>query len=106
MNGCICGARVFLFLRQTEGRTEEETIEKLKGQELEESDLEWLDKRLGKELEESDKTIHLDVENLLRLGKGKYRLDIASLMKGDPLVIKVRNGVYYIDIPYSMRKKK
>ncbi|RLI91873.1 MAG: hypothetical protein DRO89_03150 [Candidatus Altiarchaeales archaeon] len=106
MNGCTCGARVFLFLRQREGRTKEETIEKLKRQELEESDLEWLDKRLGRELGESDKTIHLDVENLLRLERGKYRLDIASLMKGDPLVIKVRNGVYYIDLPYSMRKKK
>lgn len=106
MNGCTCGARVFLFLREKADRSKEETIEKLKGQELEKSDLEWLDKRLGKGLEKADKTIHLDVENLLRLGKGKYRLNIASLMKGEPLVIKVRDGVYYIDIPYSMRKKK
>jgi predicted nucleic acid-binding Zn-ribbon protein len=89
MNGCTCGARVFLFLRQQEDSSEEETIVKL-----------------GEELKKSDRTIHLDVENLLRVGKGKYRLDIASLMKGDPLVIKVRNGVYYIDIPYSMKKKR
>jgi predicted nucleic acid-binding Zn-ribbon protein len=106
MNGCTCGARVFLFLRQQEDSSEEETIEKLKGQELEKNDLDWLNKKLGEELKKSDRTIHLDVENLLRVGKGKYRLDIASLMKGDPLVIKVRNGVYYIDIPYSMKKKR
>jgi predicted nucleic acid-binding Zn-ribbon protein len=106
MNGCTCGARVFLFLRRIEGRSEEEIIEELRSQELEKSDIEWLDKKLGRKLEKEDKTVHLDVENLLRLGKGKYRLNVASLMKGEPLVFKVRDGVYYIDIPYSMRQKK
>lgn len=105
IKGCGCGARVFLFLREKEDRTKEEIIDELKEQRLDDSDLKWLDDRFSEELKKSDKTIRLDVENLLRLDEGKYRLDIASLMKGDPLVVKVRDGVYYIDIAYSMKKK-
>lgn len=105
INGCSCGARVFLFLKENANRTKEETIEELREQRLDKKDLKWLDEKFGKELDKSDRTIRLDVENLLRLDEGKYRLDIASLMKGDPLVVKVREGVYYIDIAYAMKKK-
>ncbi|MBN2013706.1 MAG: hypothetical protein JW778_00855 [Candidatus Altiarchaeota archaeon] len=106
INGCGCGARVFLFLREKEDMSRREAINELKNQRLDKKDLRWLDDRFGEELKKTDKTIHLDVENLLRLDEGRYRLDIASLMKGDPLVVKVKDGVYYIDIAYSMKKKR
>lgn len=98
ISGCACGSRVFLFMK---GKDEE-----FKDQKLATEDLDWIEKRLKTNQERGkDKTLHLDVENLLRVEKGKYRLNIASLMKGDPLVIKARDGVYYIDIPYSMKQK-
>ncbi len=106
MKGCTCGARVFLFIKHKPDTSKAETLKKLNEQELDDSDLEWLDDKFREELEKSDKTVRLDVENLLRLGEGKYRLNVASLMKGDPLVVKVKKGVYYIDIPYSMKKKR
>ena len=100
LNGCGCGSRV------SEGKSEEETLQELRRQELDQEDIEWINHNLGEELEREDRTIRLDIENLLRLAKGKYRLNLSSLMKGDPLVFKARDGVYYIDIPYSMKKKK
>jgi predicted nucleic acid-binding Zn-ribbon protein len=99
IKGCACGSRVFLFMKG-------EDVEDFKKQRLVTEDLDWIEKRLSAGANMGkDKTLHLDVENLLRIEKGKYRLNIASLMKGDPLVVKVRDGVYYIDIPYSMKKK-
>ncbi|HEX54510.1 MAG: hypothetical protein DRO94_04725 [Candidatus Altiarchaeales archaeon] len=106
MNGCSCGARVFLYLREKPGRTREKTIEKLKSSEISEKDIEILNEKFANELKNLNKTISLDIENLLRVSEGKYILDIASLMRGDPIVIKEREGVYYIDIPYSMKKKR
>lgn len=104
VNGCTCGARVFLYLREKPGVKRDALLEHLK--KIKESDIEWLDREFGDRLEKSGKTIHLDVENLERLGEGRFRLDIASLMSGKPIVVKAKNGVYYIDIPYAMKPKK
>jgi len=106
LEGCSCGSRVFLYIRAKEDeKTHQEVIEELKKKNLAEDDLEWIEDRFSKELEGDEKTISLDVENLAQLDKGKYRLDLPSLMKGDPLVIKSKKGVYYIDIVHAMKKK-
>jgi hypothetical protein len=106
MEGCKCGARVFLYLRGKEGVKKGEAVKKLKEKKISETDFEWLEKEFGDRLERERKTIHLDVETLERLEEGKFKLDIASLMKGKPVVIKAKEGVYYIDIPYAFKKKK
>ncbi|MEM2917954.1 MAG: Zn-ribbon containing protein [Candidatus Altiarchaeota archaeon] len=106
IQGCKCGARVFLYIRVGENESKEEVIAKLKGKEISISDLEWLDKEFGDKLQAEGKTIHLDVETLERIDEGKFKLDVASLMRGKPVVIKAKEGVYYIDIPYAFKKKK
>jgi len=107
MEGCSCGSRVFLYLREGDDEKDSgDTINELKKKRLLNSDLDWIEDRFSKELGKEDKTISLDVENLLQLDKGKFRLNISSLMKGEPLVIKSRNGIYYIDIVHAMKKKK
>ena len=106
MDGCSCGARVFLYIRENQGVTKERALEELKNREISESDIEWLDREFGDKLENSKKTIHLDVENMERLEEGKFKLDIASLMSGKPVVIKAEEGVYYIDIPHAMKPKE
>lgn len=104
IKGCGCGSRVFLFIKKRE-ESEEEAFERLRRQKIEVEDLDWIENKISTENKKGEGTIRLDIENLLRVSKGKYRLNIASLMRGDPLVIKVREGVYYIDLPYSMKKK-
>lgn len=93
-------------MKETPGLTTEETINELRRRKIRESDIEWLDREFSDKLARDTGTIHLDVENLIRLGEGKFRLDIASLMSGKPIVVKAKEGVYYIDIPYSMKPKK
>ncbi|PIT85342.1 hypothetical protein COU36_03835, partial [Candidatus Micrarchaeota archaeon CG10_big_fil_rev_8_21_14_0_10_59_7] len=44
------------------------------------------------------------VENLKILEPGSYELDISSLMKGNPLVIKSEHDIYYIKLPSLKRK--
>ncbi len=46
------------------------------------------------------------IENVTVLEKGRYRLDIKSLMAGNPLVIRTEKGVFYIRIPSPIEQKK
>lgn len=92
-------------MKKKPGLTEEETIKELKERTIKESDIEWLDREFGDKLAKKG-IIHLDVENMIRLEEGKFKLDIASLMSGKPVVVRAEEGVYYIDIPYAMKPKR
>jgi predicted nucleic acid-binding Zn-ribbon protein len=105
LQGCPCGSRLFLFLRDKPGIAKEEAVKELKTKKLKESDLQWLDKQFGDRMAKKG-TIRLDVENMTRLEEGKFTLDVASLMSGKPIVVRADEGVYYIDIPYAMKPKK
>jgi uncharacterized protein len=106
LKGCTCGSKLFLFLRDKPGRTEADTIKVLREKKIKASDADWLDKEFGDRLADSKGTIRLDIENMIRIDEGKFTLDIASLMSGNPVVIRADEGVYYIDIPYAMKRKK
>ena len=106
IGGCNCGSKVFLYLRSDYAGTVDETIEVLKKKEVSQKDLEWLDEEFGDRLSHDKGTISLDLENVLRLREGSYQLDLRSLMRGEPVVIKAEEGVYYIDIGYGMKPKK
>jgi hypothetical protein len=105
INGCGCGSKVFLYLRSDYAPTKEETIKVLEDNTLEEKDIEWLDSQYRNKIDEG-KTLSLDIENVLRSGEGRFHLNLHSLMRGDPVVIKASEGVYYIDLQYGMRPKK
>ncbi|MBU0763091.1 MAG: Zn-ribbon domain-containing protein [Candidatus Altiarchaeota archaeon] len=105
--GCGCGSKVFLYLRSDYAGTKEQTIQVLKEKEISQKDLEWLDEEFTDKLKRQGRTtISLDLENVLRVDEGKFRLDLQSLMRGEPVVIKAEEGVYYIDIAYAMKKKR
>jgi predicted nucleic acid-binding Zn-ribbon protein len=44
-------------------------------------------------------------ENITIIEKGEYEIDIASIMRGDPLVVRSQNGIYYLKIPTLKRKE-
>jgi uncharacterized protein len=105
LEGCGCGSRVFLYLRPDYAGTPEETIRVLEARDVGRAGLDWLDAEFKNEFCEKRKTLSLDIENVLQRDEGKYELNIKSLMKGEPIVIKASEGVYYIDIKHGMRKK-
>ncbi|MBD3261562.1 MAG: hypothetical protein GF334_07770 [Candidatus Altiarchaeales archaeon] len=103
MAGCECGSRVFLYLRGDYKDSVEDTIDFLKEKKLNHQEKKWIETEFEDRLKAGD-VISLDIENILQLSDGKFILDLHSLMKGEPVVIK-EEGVYYIDLQYAMRKK-
>jgi len=51
-----------------------------------------------------DKPVVLDLEAVRVLKPGKYELDLVHLFKGEPLVYKLEEGKYIIDIIESFKQ--
>jgi hypothetical protein len=56
----------------------------------------------GKKADEEE-PLAFAVENLRMSRRGVYQIDVDSLMRGAPLVWKVRDGIYQVDISKSPR---
>jgi len=109
IKGCTCGAKLFFYVKK-------EKYDRLKAQQ--ETPVVDLTPEAKHELEEDvyemightpDEPVVLDLEAIKVMAPGKYELDIVHLFKGDPLIFKLADGKYVIDVPETferLRKKK
>lgn len=107
LEGCNnCGGKFLFYIR-------EEQVEKIKNQNKEPlPEFSSLDKmKVEKDvreilkIEDEDKPVILDLESVRILGPGKFELDIVSLMNRKPIVFKLQEGKYLIDIDDLSTKK-
>ena len=103
IKGCtVCGAKLFLFLKRDPQKAKEEEIELTK--ETKELIVKELESQVN--IDEIDQPIILKLENVRILGPGKYEIDINQLMKKEkPLIYKVQEGTYVIDLKYLQGDK-
>ncbi|MSR86504.1 hypothetical protein EXS74_03865 [Candidatus Woesearchaeota archaeon] len=103
LTGCACGGKFFFFVK-------DELLEKAK------EITQLLSTEDKKELEEDvlelvgnvdhEQPIILDFESIRVTSPGKYEIDLIDLFKGDPLVIKLEEGKYIIDIPSTFQSER
>jgi predicted nucleic acid-binding Zn-ribbon protein len=100
LEGCSgCSGKFFFYIR-------DEQAEKLREQkeipipEFNNTDKAEVEKEVRSilKIEDEDKPVILDLESVRTLGPGKFELDIASLMNRKPIVFKIQEGKYIIDI--------
>lgn len=104
MKGCGCGARLFLYIRKKDVERGRELMSKLS-----EDDKIQIEKDIREILhvkEEKEGPVVLDLEAIRVLRPGKYELDLVHLFKKDPLIIKLEEGKYMIDLPQAFGKEK
>src|SRR3989344_6787383 len=95
LKGCSCGSRFFFFVSK-------EKLEKIKTftinlTDIERSQIEHDVKDIiGEILDE--KTVVLDLENIRILKPGQYEISLIDIFKGKPLVYKLEEGKYIIDL--------
>jgi uncharacterized protein len=101
LTGCTCGGRFFFFMKKkdidevkrlTVNLTEEEK------EQMEEDALELVGEP------EPEKPVVLDLESIRILRPGKFEIDLIDLFKGKPLVYKLDDGKYVIDIASIFNK--
>lgn len=52
-----------------------------------------------------EEPVILDIETIRVITPGKYEIDVSSLMRGNPIIIQVGDGKYYIDLFTAMKPK-
>jgi predicted nucleic acid-binding Zn-ribbon protein len=102
--GCECGGRLFFYIKK-------EKLEELKKQKIDIT----LDEKEKEELEHEvfelvghnwnkDDPVVLDFESIRVLQPGKYELDLVNLFKKQPLIFKLADGKYIIDLPTTFKE--
>ena len=103
LKGCSCGARLFFFIKKKHLEESKEVITSLSQEEKHQMEHDVLELVGAKPDEE--KPVVLDFESVRVLKPGHYLLDLVNLFKKDqPLVFKLADGKYVIDIPGTFKK--
>ena len=109
LKGCNCGGKLFFFIKQEKL---DEVKKMHKSINLTNKDKEQIEKDIfdlvGSEIDK-DTPVVLDIEAIKVLKPGQYELDLVHLFKKEPLIFKLEDGKYMIDIVESfekLRKKK
>lgn len=104
MQGCECGGKLFFYIKK-------EKLEKIKAMtaSLTASEKQQIEKDvleiMGEE-EYSEEPVVLDLETVRVMEPGKYELDLVQLFKNEPLIYKVDEGKYLIDLIRSFGQRK
>jgi predicted nucleic acid-binding Zn-ribbon protein len=104
LKGCSCGAKLFFYIRKDKLKKAKEVTENTN---LTPKDKQQIEKdvfdMVGSEIDK-DRPIVLDVEAIRVQGPGKYELDLVHLFKKEPLVVKLEEGKYMIDVVESFNQ--
>ena len=94
LKGCSCGGKLFSYVRDGKATAVIEPSEQ--GKNVIGRDVRDI---VGKQ--EFDQPVDLDLESIRISQPGKYEVDLAGLMKGDPVVYRIEQGKYVVDLVRS-----
>ena len=104
LKGCSCGGKLFFYIKKKSLEAAQKEVEDLH---LSEKEKEQIEKDIyhliGDEIGE-DKPVVLDIESIRVLKPGQYELDLVHLFKGEPLIYKLEEGKYMIDLIESFKQ--
>ena len=104
LKGCPCGGRLFFYINKKKLEESKNIITDLTTKEKDEIEKDVFD-LIGIE-RDIEKPVVLDLESIRILKPGKYELDIVNLFRKRPLIYKLEEGKYLIDLPESFKKKE
>jgi len=101
LTGCSCGGRFFFYMKQSAMEEVKKATSKLKVEDkkqMEEDALELVGDT------KTEKPIVLDLESVRILQPGKFEIDLVDIFKGKPLVYKLSDGKYVIDLASTFKE--
>jgi len=105
LKGCSCGARLFFFVKKKALEESNEIVEKLSDKDKKQIEKDVYD-IVGVKRDE-DVPIVLDLESIKIKKPGKFEIDLVNLFnKKQPLVYKLEEGKYMIDLAESFKKEE
>lgn len=104
LQGCKCGGKLFFYIKKERLKElKESTINLTKKEKIEiEKDVyDLVDIKADR-----SKPIVLDLESIRILKPGQYELDLVQLFKKQPLIYKLAEGKYVIDLPETFKQRE
>jgi len=101
LEGCSCGGKFFFFIRKNNLEVAKKITSKLSDDDKKQMEKDVMD-IVGIE---DDKPVVLNLESVRVLKPGKYELDLVDLFKGKPLVYRIEDGKYIIDVAGTFQTK-
>lgn len=95
LKGCNCGGKLFFYIKKDKLEKARSVVINLSDQDKEQIEGDVFD-IIG--AEHKHEPVVLDIESIRVQEPGKYEIDLIPLLRGDPLVYKVGEGKYMIDI--------
>ena len=104
LKGCECGGKLFFYIKKERLEKAKEIIQEVDLSDKEKLqieddvfDLVGIDKERGE-------PVVLDLEAIKVKKPGQYELDLVHLFKGEPLIFKLEEGKYIIDVVESFKR--
>jgi len=105
LQGCSCGARLFFFVKKKDLEESKEIVENLSENEKKQIERDVFD--LVGISPEAERPVVLDLESIRVMKPGKFEIDLVNLFnKSKPIVYKLEEGKYIIDIAESFKRNK
>jgi predicted nucleic acid-binding Zn-ribbon protein len=106
LKGCSCGAKLFFFIKKERLEKLQKAAEQAPPVTIEERKQIEQDVYNVLGVEEPEEPVVLDLESVRVLKPGKYELDLVQLFKGEPLIFKLAEGKYIIDVAETFRRMR
>ena len=108
LKGCSCGGRLFFFIKKEKLADVKNLIEEAKLSKKDKVQIEQdVFDLVGSDIDK-DQPVILDLEAIRVIRPGRYELDLVNLFKKEPLIFRLEDGKYMIDLVQSfdrLRKK-
>jgi uncharacterized protein len=110
LTGCTCGAKLFYYVRQQVLDSREKLDAELPQLSLDKTARKRIEKDIydiiGDEIDKNMPVV-LDVESVRITDEGRFELDLVNLFNSkQPLVYKLEEGKYVIDLPASLNRTR
>jgi predicted nucleic acid-binding Zn-ribbon protein len=108
LTGCTCGGRFFFFMKEksiADARRLTKDLTANEKQQMERDALDMIGDRSKEEMRK-DYPVVLDLESIRVRQPGKFEIDLVDLFRGEPLVYKLSDGKYIIDLASTFDAKK
>jgi predicted nucleic acid-binding Zn-ribbon protein len=108
LDGCSkCGSRFFFYIRDEVAQRMKEQAQ-VPLQEFSSAQKERVESDVREilKVEDDDVPVILDIESVRVLAPGKYEIDLVSLLNRKPIVFKLEEGKYMIDVESSLKTNR
>jgi len=104
LSGCSCGSRFFFYVKEEDLKQLEKETAKLTPEEKKEIEEDVIS-IVGEGMDKSMPVV-FNFESIRIKKPGKFEIDLVNLFKGEPLIYKIEEGKYIIDLPSTFQMKK